>query len=327
MTVICAMKFNPKMAAIVADEQSSNYRRKYDIATKLVEADNGKVHAIAGGTGASDILYEIGRDVVERMKSMKEGMETNAHFANLVGFSMSQWRRRSIDIYLQNTFGISELEFQTGQRVMPGGVKIPITDFMMKQYAEAVSLRNEALTELCHNKFLILSFDSKNTDMYEVSMDPKNFPYSTIAVLCARPYGSAGSGSDIADAKLYEFYERNKRENYEDINPVSGIAAVLHATERASAINVGVGGTPLIKIMERKEDGKIQVTTPSSDNSRLASEIVKCMYRGYIPQEFSRRAIDDLIYKEKPFGPINDEFTAIAEHKQERDLFLRGYRV
>ncbi len=142
----------------------------------------------------------------------------------------------------------------------------------------------------------------------------------------SRPYSSIGSGEDIADEELYSFFERVPREERENINPVKGLCALLNATERASAINIGVGGTPSIRILGKKGK-KVEVISPPENASRLAIEIVKGTRRNYLSEEFEEEAIKQLLFRGKDFQTIEKEMWAAAKNKDKLSLMLRGYKT
>ena len=95
------------------------------------------------------------------------------------------------------------------------------------------------------------------------------------------------------------------------------------ATEEACSVNVGVGGTPQIKILRQGE-----IITPNVYNSKLASEIVLGTRAGYLPGEFQRDALTALLYEGADYRTIDEKMWQHAgEHQDQLRQMLRGYPV
>src|SRR3989338_921187 len=115
---------------------------------------------------------------------------------------------------------------------------------------------------------------------------------------------------------------RDKRTN---ISPVEGLAALLHATERASVRNQGVGGTPMVALLQERN-----VITPPEDSCKHAVELVKGARSGYLRPEFRNEALIALMYQNRDFAIIEPEMWKEAEtlgKSRELGLMLRGYKV
>lgn len=327
MTVISAMKFNRTCGALVSDEQASTEVRKYDIASKIHElrSKDDKI-AILGGAGASDVLYEAAQDTIKAIEKNQGPINSAQDLLNILGQVMSKQKRRYIEIYMQNFYGLTEAELQSGQKKLPDGSRIQLDPTILREYHALIQGERD-FSQLLKNKFLSLTFDGE-VQIFSVSSSFTN------PIPVSRPYSSIGSGEDIADEELYSFLERIPREERENIDPVKGLCALLNATDRASTINIGVGGTPSIKILTKataKEKGKIInkviITSPSENASKLAIEIVKATRRNYLPPEFEEKAILQLLFRKKDFREIEREMWNNTTDKKKLSLLLRGYKV
>ncbi len=316
MTVISGMIFNEREGALVADEQASTHERKYDISTKIHELlDEKGAIALMGGSGASDVLYDVVCRTSDYLQRNKEKIFGGRSIAAAAGEIMSQVKRQYIDGYLKNLFGISEAEFHTGLRSLPDGTKVPIHDSLMRRYHQIIEGHDSGFNPLINNAFIVLTYDGK-IQLFRVSMGLEN-PIPT-----ERPYDAIGTGADKADDSLSDFFEDTSRDERKNTNKITGLSTLLYATERASVRNVGVGGTPYIKIID---GGK--VITPNEANSRLAAEIVRGTKRGHLPQEFEREALEALLYNNGNFETFEKAIWEKATNKEKLSLLLRRYKV
>ena len=322
MTVICGMKFNGHSGAIVADEQSSNFGmlRKYDLAAKvhiLKPSEESSLVAIMGGSGASSVLQEVYAIAAKFAHDAGAKVESKEQLAGLVSQAMTIVKRRYINGYLQNTFGISEVEFLQGYRESKEG-KSPIDGRFMEKYMRIASgYPEERISPLTSNDFLLLSSDKEGVDIYQAGMELGN------PMLVPRPYHVIGSGSDMADSELSSFFDGIARDNRHEVNETQGLMALLFATDRASARNIGVGGTPFIYVLR---DGKV-LNSPVEANSRLAGEVVRASKYGYVPRPFAEEAVSALVYKGENFAAVEEALWKNVQDKDKFSLFLRGYKI
>lgn len=315
MTVISAMKFNEQEGAIVSDEQSSRAHRKYDTATKIQKIEGAEnTIALFGGAGAMDILMEAFLAIENYVKESHE-IKNCEQIAEITGSVMAQLKNRYVDNYLKSLFGLTSLEFISGQATA-GNKTAPIDRSLMEQYARIISYKDEGISELLYNSFLILTHDSGGIKLFNASMNlAKPIPIANF-------YCAIGSGLDVADHILSDFFETIPRDERIKIESVHGLSALLYATERASTRNIGVGGTPYISVVT---GGKI--ITPSESNSRLAMEIVKATKRGFLPQEFEKDALTKLVYQDNKFEEVEEQMWKTTSDKERLNRMLRGYKV
>src|SRR3989338_9458481 len=139
MTVITAMKFNEKEGAIIADERSSGGIRQYDIATKIHILSNGDSKIITGGSGAADILYETIINAEKEIKDHKDRVSNARVIVDILTYALSKVKRNYLDGYLKSSFGLEEINFQTGIVTMPDGTKSNIDATLMQKYYQIIS--------------------------------------------------------------------------------------------------------------------------------------------------------------------------------------------
>ena len=106
------MSFGESGAAI-ADEQSSGNVRKYNVAQKLRMLNNSVVY---GGSGAADFIKEVYDGVSKRLSKSQRRHKTPELVSEITNQVMSDLKNSKKDRYLQDTFGITLEELQTGMK-------------------------------------------------------------------------------------------------------------------------------------------------------------------------------------------------------------------
>lgn len=314
MTLISVMKFNPKEGAMVSDEETSNYARKYDTADKAHEFSNSKGTILFGGAGTRDFLYEISSSLPAEFENLEEGITSGYHFACILSKKMSEVKRRYLRGHFFDMYGLSEEELQTGRKMIEDK-GLPLEPSLLQEYQKAIKGEDPRTQPIVNNGFLALVYTTKEgIRLYSIGSWGNPVPI-------AGNSGCIGSGADMADGEIAAFFENIPREKRKQIDRIEGISTLLYATERAGTRNVGVGGTPAIKIIENGN-----ILTPTEDNSKLAVEIIKGEKRGYLSQKFRRKALEDLLYKNEGFATVEKEMWAKTTNKEELNLMLRGYK-
>ncbi|MBI1969076.1 hypothetical protein HYS48_00140 [Candidatus Woesearchaeota archaeon] len=317
MTVISVMKFNEKEGAMIADEQATYGGRKAEGAAKIDELSNGgKVAGVMGGSGSADVLRDVSMQTVKAIRENASNTQDGKSLANVLGLVMAQVKRQYIDGYLLAEFGLREADFQSGHRTMPDGARVSLDQSIMQRYQRILDGHDQAANQFLDNGILLLTYDSGGVQLYAASMALANaWPISG-------QYRCIGSGTDMADGELGAFLETLPREKREHIDIIDGITALLSATERASARNIGVGGIPIIRIVR---EGKL--IKPGEDQSKLAAEIVKATKKGYVSKEFQREALEGLIYTAGDVAAFEESMWREAgDNRTKLDRMLRGYR-
>ncbi|MFO8016153.1 MAG: hypothetical protein R6U32_03550 [Candidatus Woesearchaeota archaeon] len=321
MTVVSAMKFNPMEGAIISDEQASTQQRKYDLATKIRQFEGMGAIVFAGGSGTADMLYDIEERLEGHFMDKREQIRDRKSAASLVSEVMTETKRDYIQAIMHSRYGLSESELQSGTKIScdPNGNTrtMPIDKRILDQYHSIVEGRNEEFSGVTHNMFLLLASDSEGVEIYTVNTNICNpVPVSTI-------YRCIGSGQDMADAELSSYMDRVPKEQRNSMDLIQGIKALLNSTEKASAKNIGVGGTPSLYIVSGDE----VITPPTENHTRLAMEIVKADSNGFLYKGFADRALRDLIYGGADFGEVEEMMWEKTSRPDELNLMLRGYRV
>jgi hypothetical protein len=325
MTVISGMKFNKNIGAIVTDEQSSyggssHGERKSDIAIKLAQLNSldNNTSAILGGSGSSVVLYDVVQQATYALKEPDyKDLKNSWEMARLVSLTMAQVKKKYIDGYLHNAYRLREADFQAGSLITPeGGGFRPMEPSLLQQYHQLLSGQGD-VGKFLNNGFIILSQDNQGIQLFHASMSFSNpSPVS-------ESYITIGSGADIADTELYAFFENMSREKRENIDPISGVSALLYATERASARNQGVGGTPLVGIVQNNS-----ILMPKEDNCKLSVELVKAQRYGILSNDFIHPALEELLFKNGQSEAVEKEmWKQAAGNEVQLSRFLRGYKL
>ena len=315
MTLITAMKFNPHEGAIIADEEVTNSDRKYQLASKIHELSANNIIALFGGCGASDVLCDSVIQIEDSVKMPQVQIQNNQDIANHISYVFGQVKKQYRNGYLKDKFGISEEEFHAGKKIMSDGNLATIAKSLMERYYQTVDEKNE-FAHMVQNAFLILTKDTRGIGLFIASMNLER------ATPVPRPYAPVGSGYDIADKVLYEFFEDIPRDKRDSVDPIDGIAALLNAVACASTRNIGVGGTPLIKVIRHDT-----IIRPNENNSRLALEITKAAEHNFLSKEFKKEALDALIYQNVPFADVEQKMFNQTKCPENLSYFLRGYKL
>lgn len=301
MTVICAARFNQYVGAIAADRQASTTSTKYLTSTKLylLEGSNGSKF-ILGGTGGTGRIYEIILRLKESIADVEKKLSTKYDFRNFVGSSIKEYK----EDYLKRRF---EQELISLPDKHPG----------RKGWEEyLVGKQKEILKDFdgLDEPFLALSYDKEGIALQIISLDSEN------TCLVARPYEAIGSGGNLADIVLHDFFKNMDETEKEEVNPIEGIMTLLQAIARAADRSKSVGGIPQLYVIDH---GK--VISPRRNNLKLAEEISRAEGKGYFNNGFAIEALEDLIYKGANFEAVEE--TMLQKTKKPKALlrFLRGY--
>jgi hypothetical protein len=313
MTVVSAMKFNDKEGAIIADEQSSTQIRKYDIAEKIYSIEKDDRIVLFGGAGAADFLFNAKNDIDDLVGRRK--FDSAKDIAGAISHVMAVLRKQHIDSYLRANYHVSLMDLQRGFKIDPDEGEVKLEKEYKQNVWNMLNL-NKGLNEFVSGGFLILTAEQSGINIYVASSARDK------VIPCARPYECIGSGSDMADAELSDFFDHLPREDRKSVDDTMGIAQLLHATERASKVNIGVGGTPYIVVIKDNN-----IITPSENNSRLANEMVKVWKKGCLAEDFVMSRLHSLIYANANYEQINKEMWDASKDPERMNMMLRGYKV
>ncbi len=308
MTAINAMKFNESSGGMVADSQSSNELRKYDISDKVGSCASSDGNLILmGGSGVSSILYEAKKVVFDKFN---EKEFNTPQFVCELSDLLTAVSRDIIEKEMKERFGISSREYIAGK--LNDGT--PIGSHLLSPIGEVYTGSDRNIRQMLNNAFLVLGADRNGTSLYYIPMG--NRP-----MLLPIPYGTAGSGSDESDKVLCSFTRDLPREKKQDIPFVEGMFALITATNRSSEINQGVGGILTIAYFD---DGKI--VTLGENESLLATEIVKCTDHNLLSRRDALKSLEALLSQEKDCLKIEEKL--LFKHPKHHEImrFLRGYK-
>jgi len=304
MTVINMISFGESGAA-VADEQSSNVIRKYNVAHKLRLLNNSVIY---GGSGASDFIKEVYDEVNRRLHKAQRKNKSPEIVYGITKKVLADLKNSKRDKYLQDNFGITFEELQTG---MKNGKNL---DEPFKKSAFDHLMGNQNFNEylaagillgaICNERFEIFYADSQGH-----------------ANKISRPYMSIGSGADESDKVLARYVADLPRERRDKITIRDGLVKLIEATNASANMNVGVGGNPSIIYVSEKG-----IKVPGEEQCILASEIVEGYTRGLLDIEFTYYAIPELIVCNGDFEKIEEMMKEKAKDWKRLDRLLRGYK-
>jgi len=314
MTVISAIRFNNNSGAISSDEQGSYHIRKTDIVSKLTTVPVN-IPLIIGGSGASNVLYEIKKRVIKSAANTEFPKKDTNEILRAVSQIINNTREDFVNSILNASYHIDLIDFQRGYRVLKNGTSIQLNSEVMKDAHNIVSGRGQT-QQLLSNSFLCLMKESEKPEIYVLDMSC-NKPY-----VSARPYEVIGSGADMADIVLSDFFRVYKDDERDNVNENDGMAALLYSTWKASVVNIGVGGAPQLKYIKGNK-----IIKPSEDCRRLATEIVVSERAGYIDRSLRKTALEELVFKEGGNdSTVEDELWNHVSDKRLCSRHLRGYR-
>lgn len=317
MTVVSAMKFNNYEAAIVADELITHGYRRSKSGNKITLYQNERIMGLVGVSGVLDILNEITSSIPKVPKI--DEIDDAEELATVVGKLTTHITHKFINGYLKGKYDLSEHELQAGMRFNDGD-PIKIQKFIIQDYADLLAHDGHLYSHLRSVYLLMVGADSNGTKIFELTAD------NTAPYVNSIEFGTVGSGSDVAELVLQDFIEAIPRDKRNEIPPIDGLTALINATDKACNRNVGVEGTPLIRIVKQNDDD-LSVLAPTEENSRLAAEIVRAERENLLPKQFREEALQALLYEGRPYEPVERRMWREAKDKVMLDRTLRGYKI
>ncbi len=310
MTVVSAIKFNDYEGAIAADEQVSIGEEKRLFSLKLHTFYGAKNFcSVVGGAGTVTIL----RVVVENMKKAEAehggNIRTRADFAKLMGKVITQVKEGQISRLLEGL--ATEAELFGRYKKLPNEIKAIFKDYLEEKgdkYRDEFEDLNEC--------FLAMSQEKRGITFDIFSLDPK---YDR---LVAKPFKAIGYAKAVVEDRLHEFVEQYTREDQENIPAAEAISALLYAISRAAATNRTVGGIPMLCAIK---SGKI--IKPEENKIKLAQEISIAERRGCLAKDFSRIALEELVFGTADYSDVNRKMWKAATEPEKLSWLLRGYKI
>ena len=309
MTVINMLSLGESGIA-VADEQSSSFIRKYNVAQKLQLFDDKVVY---GGSGPADIIreiYEQSKREIQELKKERGSLQLKDIY-EIVSKVAINHKNQFKNRILYSNLGITLDDYITGT-LSRNGQKL---DEHVKAYAGNAI---QKIDEEWHVAALLGGFelngDSQKFSIYGV--DARGFSFKI-----SRPYGTIGSGADESDKVLSSYIANLKRDKREKIAPHEGLAKIIEATNASARLNVGVGGTFSIVYINPHE-----VIIPSEDNCILATEVVQGLTHALLDKDLAYNMLERLIFKQEDFEVVEEELKTGTKDWKLLDRFLRGYK-
>tara|TARA_Y100000310_G_scaffold345406_1_gene464610 strand:- start:6058 stop:7002 length:945 start_codon:yes stop_codon:yes gene_type:complete len=282
MTVISAIK-GKGWGGMVGDTQSSTQLRKSNTTEKIDTFTSNGTRVLVGGSGTSDILYEV----ITELRHELEGTPYDVRaFKDKLSHHTEKVLRDAVRQRLRSSFNLSEDDVLRGCRVSKGesGVeRVEIKPETLSQANQVYLAEHSALEYARHNAFLLIGQDERGVEIYKVGA---SFRPNQVRREC----DSIGSGYDEADKVLTKFMRDLPREERHAIGFITGMYALIKATNEAAEINVGVGGTPVITHFDKEG-----IHVVGENQSTFASEIVKVAEGNLIERTPAYKALEEIL--------------------------------
>ncbi|MCE1247596.1 MAG: hypothetical protein LWY06_13210 [Firmicutes bacterium] len=342
MTVVNAMKFDFYRGALVCDEQTTFGDNRYAYLSDKIKPlippevmhETGMTAAY-GGSGTQSVAAEVVKkthqefmDVYADMKYSAQKrfpfrtIEEVAHFAMK---KLLEVKHQHLNDKLYSSFHFNLDDFNQGYYEIDGerieikqqNIVDKATDYITwKDY-------NPEVDAIFKNSAIVAGFDpTSGFEIYTLSlMDNECF-------FCGGPYESIGSGSDIATISLNDFINTKVLSaRRTKIDPLEGVIELIRSTNACARRNYGVGGYFNIVIIDGTKKGQDTYKEIMDHSARLASEIVFACDFHMINMDDGFKLIDDLIFQDKSFEEVEDEFCAKSVDLKKMNLLLRGYKI
>jgi hypothetical protein len=342
MTVVNAMKFDFYRGALVCDEQTTFGDNRYaylsDKIKNLIPQNITKelgIVAAYGGSGTQSVAAEVVKKTKKELELAFQDMKSSGikHFPydsieEITRFAMRKLlevKHQHLNDLLYANFHFDLDDFNKGYYEV-NGEKIEIKqESIIDKSVSYITWKdyNPEVDTIFKNKAIIAGFDPNyGFEIYTLSL-MENECY-----FCGGPYESIGSGSDTATISLNDFINTkvlSKRR--EKIDPLEGIIELVRATNASARKNYGVGGYFNIVMIDGEKPAGKQYREILDHRARLASEIVYAYDFGLLDANAICHLMNDVVFTEKPFQEVEDEFNKRAKDSKELNLLLRGYKL
>jgi len=305
MTVINMLSMGDEGVA-VADEQSSGITRKYNVSQKL-HLIGGRT--VFGGSGPADFIREVYDGTVGKTEAKNSELKLKSKdvFEATKQTLFDAKNNKKAEILFAN-YGLTMDELRTGSSASSGK---PL-DSDLKQSAVSVLQRVDQDFGI---SILLGGFDNGRFVIYGIDSARGGAKIS-------RPYSSIGAGSDEADKVLSSYIIGLPRDKRESIDGAEGLVKTIEATNAASHVNIGVGGTPSIVYMRAGKRPAI----PGERECILATELVHGLTFGFLDRNFTYDAVRGLVLGDKEFGVVEEAMRGASKDWRAFDRSLRGYK-
>jgi len=322
MSVTSGFIFSKDEGAIIADAMFSYGDRHYINLTKLQAYQLPKKNFIftLSGVGDGQFLIDIINFTSRFVKSNQDAeFESADELLLAMREPITQIKEDRLNTLLLNHTGISLDEFRLGRGITKNQEPFDIPPEAKDFYEHIITGDHPAVEGLIGSEIMSLAYTPQDGVSLHIL---KNFSDGTFRRTIV-PYKSVGSGSDMADAVLSDFYEKHEKDQLQNINKYDGLVSLFQATDKAAHRNAGVGGIYGVVIISGG-----QLITPHENNIKLSTEIVKGYKKKYLPKDFTHDALESLLYQDAPYLSWERKMWQVAgPQKNEFSRLLRGYHV
>lgn len=342
MTVISAMRFDSYQGAMVCDEQTTFNDNRYaflsDKIKSLIPEDVSQsfnLYAAYGGSGTQSVAAEV----VKKTHREISRCYVDANFTpqkkfpfktveDIARFSMKKLlevKHTHLNDKLYANFHFTLDDFNQGFYEADDERYEIKQDSIISKASEYITWKdyNEDVDSIFKNRAIIAGFDEENGfEIYSLSLMENE------CFFCGGLYESIGSGSDIASLILNEFINTKVLSaRRKQIDPVEGMIELIRATNASARSNYGVGGYFNLLLINGREEPEKRYREIMDHNARLASEIVFAREYDLISQKCAMELIHMLLFEDKSFKTVEEEFCRKAKDLKKLTLLLRGYKI
>lgn len=267
MTVINIGK-NKNTICLVADKMSSYGNRQRLTASKLYL--DSLDDAIFGITGS---VVPIEQSIENLEHYTKKGDDLTSQL-NSLSKSMAETRKSSINNILLSEYNVTYEELLSGNTEK-------LEESIMKNLQQQVLKKDGPFEMYNNNTILVGGFKGKHPKLYQVThVEVEPIPFF---------YESVGSGSDMSQAHLEEFYASINDPN--NLSTREMVENLVKAKIKSSNFNRGVGGNSDIAIYKKGEKPR----KIAGNESKLIERIVELKSQNLVKPRIANKSLDQLI--------------------------------
>ncbi len=342
MTVVNAIRFDDFSGAMVCDEQVSwgNMERKGDVGDKIQSivpqslTEKFGIVAAYGGSGTSSVSEEIKHLAFHFLRQEEESRQkfpakpgkflTIQQVADRIFGSICEMKRRHVDEYLFHRFGFKGIDLIRGYYETKNG-KVDISQKEIIEEAQSAMTWKGGFAEL---KFLfvnrgIMAGYEPQEGFRIFYFNMMTFSYEPVQAV----FQSIGSGQDMSDFAFADFVgTKTVQERRERMDPVDAMVSIIHATNLASANNIGVGGYFNIVVIDGNKPNVGRLNEIADEHAKLASETVAAYKAELVPRKLAFDTIGELIFSGSSFDKVERNLFKKSHNERALSRFLRGYK-
>lgn len=342
MTVVNAIRFDDFSGAMVCDEQVSwgDMARKGDVGDKIQSivpatlTEKFGLVAAYGGSGTSSVSEEIKNMAFQFLRDEEESRQkyparsgkflTVQQVADRIFGSICEMKRRHVDEYLFHRFGFKGIDLIRGYYETKGG-KVDINQKEIIDEAHSAMTWKGGFADL---KFLfvnrgIMAGYEQQEGFRIFYFNMMTFSYEPVQAV----FQSIGSGQDMSDFAFADFVgTKTVQERREHMDPIDAMVSIIHATNLASANNIGVGGYFNIVVIDGRKPHGERLKEIADEHAKLASETVAAYKAELIPKKLAFETIGELVFNGSAFEKVEKNLFRKSHNEKALSRFLRGYK-